>query len=131
MRFRFRYVLLGLLAIILAVGVPVLITAVRFTREYEKLTIGDVNPTAVADGVRTGTCDIGPVVVEAEVTVAGGVITDITLKKHVNGQGSAAEAITAKVIEAQSLKVDMVSGATISSKVILKAIENALTGSGG
>jgi uncharacterized protein with FMN-binding domain len=32
-----------------------------------------------------------------------------------------------KVQEAQSLQVDLVSGATSSSKVILKAIEDALT----
>ncbi|GAI95081.1 unnamed protein product, partial [marine sediment metagenome] len=31
-----------------------------------------------------------------------------------------------KVVEAQTLQVDAVSGATYSSKVILKAIENAL-----
>jgi uncharacterized protein with FMN-binding domain len=46
--------------------------------------------------------------------------------KHVNGQGKPAEVITEKVIETQSLQVDVVSGATYSSKVILKAIENAL-----
>ena len=34
------------------------------------------------------------------------------------------------VIERQGLDADCVSGATYSSKVILKAIENALTGTG-
>jgi uncharacterized protein with FMN-binding domain len=34
-----------------------------------------------------------------------------------------------KIIEAQSLEVDVVSGATGSSKAILKAVENALSGS--
>jgi len=38
----------------------------------------------------------------------------------------AAELITDMVIDSQSLKVDVVSGATYSSKIILKAIENAL-----
>ena len=33
------------------------------------------------------------------------------------------------VIEAQSLQVDVVSGATITAKAYLKAVENALTGS--
>lgn len=36
-----------------------------------------------------------------------------------------AESIPQMVIEAQSLEVNVVSGATYSSKVILKAIENA------
>jgi uncharacterized protein with FMN-binding domain len=50
------------------------------------------------------------------------------LVKHRNGRGAAAEAITGKVISAQSLKVDTISGATMSSKVILLAIESALKG---
>ncbi len=37
-----------------------------------------------------------------------------------------AEIITDKVIDTQSLQVDAISGATYSSKTILKAIENAL-----
>ena len=53
-------------------------------------------------------------------------IKEIELKKHDNGQGFPAEIIPGKVVEAQSLEVDIVSGATYSSKVILKAIENAL-----
>jgi uncharacterized protein with FMN-binding domain len=50
----------------------------------------------------------------------------IELVKHKNGRGGPAEIIPIKVVEAQSLDVDIVSGATSSSKVILKAIENAL-----
>ncbi len=37
-----------------------------------------------------------------------------------------AEKIPDKVLEEQSLQVDIVSGATFSSKVILKAVEDAL-----
>ncbi len=56
-------------------------------------------------------------------------ITDIDILKHDNGKGKAAEAITSDVIKNQSVQVDVVTGATYSSKVILKAIENALTSS--
>jgi len=45
--------------------------------------------------------------------------------EHFNGRGEKAEAIIPRVIEAQSLDVDVVSGATGSSKAILKAIEDA------
>ena len=57
-------------------------------------------------------------------------IERIELVKHRNGKGAPAEAITGKVVEAQSLQVDAISGATYSSKVILQAIENALTAHG-
>jgi uncharacterized protein with FMN-binding domain len=42
--------------------------------------------------------------------------------------GKKAEAIVPAIIEAQNLTVDVVSGATGSSKAILKAVENALVG---
>ena len=51
---------------------------------------------------------------------------EIVLIEHKNERGAAAEEITDKVIAAQSLQVDTISGATSSSKVVLKAIENAL-----
>ncbi|TYB94365.1 MAG: FMN-binding protein, partial [Kosmotoga sp.] len=51
---------------------------------------------------------------------------DIELIEHNHGRGEAAEVIPEKVVEAQSLKVDIITSATYSSKVILKAIENAL-----
>jgi len=41
-------------------------------------------------------------------------------------KGKPAEAIVDSVVAAQSLQVDIVSGATLSSKCILKAIEVAL-----
>jgi len=43
-----------------------------------------------------------------------------------HGRGKPAEAITASVIENQSVEVDVISGDTYSSKVILKAKENSI-----
>lgn len=60
------------------------------------------------------------------VTVRDHLIIDIELVEHETGKGQSAEIIPKKVIEQQSLKVDHVSGATYSSKVILKAIQDAL-----
>jgi uncharacterized protein with FMN-binding domain len=52
------------------------------------------------------------------------------LQNQKESQGQGAEIIPEKVIEAQSLKVDSVSGATYSSKVILKAIQDAILKAG-
>ena len=35
--------------------------------------------------------------------------------------------LTSRIIEQQTLKVDVVTGATVSSKAFLKAVENALS----
>lgn len=91
--------------------------------------IQDVDLTSIADGIYLGAYRIFPINVKVEVTVTDNNITRIDLIKHTNGQGTAAEIITDKVIDAQSLDVDIVSGATYSSKIILKAIENALVNS--
>lgn len=84
--------------------------------------------TAVADGTYTGEADAGIIQVIAEVTVRNHTLTDITLLKHVNGQGADAESITGRMVAEQKIGVDTVSGATLSSKVIQKAVENALSG---
>ncbi len=60
-----------------------------------------------------------------DVTVKDYRIVTIDLQ-HRHDQGEAAEVIPDRVIAAQSLDVDMVSGATNSCMVILKAVENAL-----
>ncbi len=49
--------------------------------------------------------------------------------QHDNGMGSASERIVNGVIEVQSLDIGAVSGATVSSKCILKAVENAMENS--
>jgi uncharacterized protein with FMN-binding domain len=81
----------------------------------------------IHDGEYTGSYRSGIVMAKVRVSVQDQDIKTISILKHFNGQGSNAEVILDDVIEAQSLEVDAVSGATISSKVILKAIEIALT----
>ena len=90
------------------------------------LTISNVDLSKIRDGVYEGSYNAFPVAATVKVTVSNHAITGIDLVKHSNGQGGDAEIIPSKVVEAQSLEVDFVSGATYSSKVILKAIEDAL-----
>jgi uncharacterized protein with FMN-binding domain len=100
-------------------------------KNLEKLVnaeIKDVDISKLEDGVYTGSYSTFPVSAEVRVTVKGQRITGIDLLEHNNGKGKPAEVIPGRVVEAQSLEVDAISGATYSSKVILKAIENALEG---
>ena len=53
-------------------------------------------------------------------------MTIIELLEHRTERGESALAIVDEILEAQSFDVDVVSGATNSSKKILKAVENAL-----
>jgi uncharacterized protein with FMN-binding domain len=57
-------------------------------------------------------------------------IAGITILEHQTGLCGKAEAIVNDVISNQTLDVDAVSGATTSSKTILKAVEAALQSGG-
>jgi uncharacterized protein with FMN-binding domain len=85
--------------------------------------------TAKTDGVYRGNYSVSgtPVKVTLDVTVQHGNINSITLIRHIRSPiGKKAEKIIQNIIEAQSLDVDVISGATASSKAILKAVEDAL-----
>jgi uncharacterized protein with FMN-binding domain len=84
----------------------------------------------IRDGVFDGQCTVGPVFARVEVAVEAGAITSFTILEHRNGRGKPAEALASLVVEKQTLALDAVSGATYSSKAILKAGENALQSAG-
>ena len=68
-----------------------------------------------------------PVRVTLDVTVENNNIIAIRIVQHNSSRiGKRAEIITQSIIERQSLEIDAISGATGSSKAILKAVENAL-----
>lgn len=80
----------------------------------------------ISDGTYIGEYSVPLVSVKVAVTVEHHQMTDVDILQHENGLGSPAERVIDDVIQNQSLDVDAISGATVSSKCILKAIENAL-----
>lgn len=122
-RIRMALGVLFILMMLLIVGKVVLGNMVRRIRE---LPVAMPDLSAVSDGNYVGEYTAGPVHVKVEVVVRQHQITEIVIRQHDNGLGSAAETIVGDVIAAQSLNVDAVSGATVSSKCILKAVEDAL-----
>ena len=90
------------------------------------VAIEEIPLDRVPDGVYTGEYSVFPVAATVEVTVKGHEIASARILKHQNGQGSAGEAVVERAVQANSLQVDTVAGATYSSKVLLKAMENAL-----
>ena len=94
--------------------------------KMKKLEIETLDVCDIEDGVYVGSYDANVISASVKVTVSGGKIESIDLTSHKYDRGGPAIAIVDEVIQAQSLDVDVVSGATNSSKTILKAIENAL-----
>ena len=99
------------------------------TTAYKSLQASLPDVSGKPDGVYRGEYDVSgtPVKVILDVAVNAGRMAQITIVKHSSSPiGKKAEKITGTIIEKQSLDIDAVSGATASSKGILKAVENAL-----
>lgn len=97
--------------------------------ELMQLDVTDVDLKSISDGTYTGEYSALPVSAKVSVSIKDHRITNIDLLEHNNGQGAGAEVIPLIVVEKQTLQIDTISGATYSSKVILKAIEDALQNS--
>ena len=65
---------------------------------------------------------------KVEVTVENGKVVSINILEHKHERGKTAETVIDKIISEQKIDVDAISGATNSSTVIKKAVENALKG---
>ena len=63
---------------------------------------------------------------EVSAEISAGRLVSLKLLKHGHGRGIGAESLIDKILDEQSLDVDIVTGATASSKAILKAVESAL-----
>jgi len=97
-----------------------------YKKIVRELKIGRLELERVSDGTYIGSCDALVIGAKVEVTVKDHKITDISLLEHKTERSKPAEVIPDRVIKAQSLQVDTITGATNSSKVLLKAIENAV-----
>lgn len=122
--------------VIVVMGIIILLGGVYITKYFynlmkyksiiKQISISKINLSKVPDGNFTGAFDAIYVGAKVNVTVQNHKIVDIKIVNHKTERGQKAEVIPQRVVQAQSLQVDAVSGATNSSKVILKAIENAL-----
>lgn len=97
-----------------------------YKQTVRETTVDEINISDVSDGIYIGEYDVNFIYAKVEVTVQDGKITNIELLEHKNKRGKPAEAILGKMIDAQEINVDAISGATNSSTVIKKAAENAL-----
>ena len=94
---------------------------------YAQLVAATVVALAhVADGTYEGTAETPLVKVTVVVTVENHTLKDIQLLRHENGKGAPAEAMLPEMLRQNTSEVDIVSGATMSSKAIRAAVRDAL-----
>ena len=126
---------LGLIIIFMAVGI---LATSSGRNEIKDMQISNIPFNGLKDGTYIGEY-VGTKDnfrdTEGKITVLGGKITDIKVTKGILSGKEASELNTKKetiydlfdrIISSQSLGVDIISGATLTSKTHLKAVENAV-----
>ncbi len=116
------------LAVILVLLVAGGIYALIFSSAGHKLTVGEVDLSKVPDGSYEGSYSFYHDKAQVLVVVKDHRIERIDILKKPAAKQGVAEEVAKKVTEQQSLKVDTVSGSTVSQKVVLRAIRQALSG---
>ena len=107
-------------------GIIYLKSVADYKQAVKETTFVEINISDISDGVYIGEYDVNFIYAKVEVTVQNEEITNINILEHRHERGKAAEAITNKIMDEQKIDVDAISGATNSSTVIKKAVENAL-----
>lgn len=119
-------IIVVLFGIIIIIFVSFAVIFNQITKKANAILISDVDLSVIPDGQYIGEYSIFPVYAKVEVTVKKHNFIEINILKHNNGLGSGAESIKEDIEREQRLNIDTISGATVSSKCILKAVENAI-----
>lgn len=125
-----KRILLLIALVVFLIGLIYTAVYLKSVTDYKKAvketTFSGIDIYNLPDGVYVGEYDVNFIYAKVEVTVQNGTVTKIDILEHKNERGKSAEIIADRIIEKQKINVDTVSGATNSSIVIKKAVENAL-----
>lgn len=96
--------------------------------DIRQMTIQEVDLSKLEDGAYKGEYTYGHYTYYTEVQVTDHKIEGIKVSHdRDSAYAKAAEGVVASIIAEQKIDVDVVSGATTTSKAILKSVENALS----
>ena len=130
MKYPSKKPLLGLLSAALLLGLAAgglyLKSVADYRRAVREISIRQPPLADLADGLYAGQWDVGFISAKVEVEMEGGKIQSIRIIEHKNDRGQKAEAVIDKILAEQRVDADAVSCATNSSKVLQKAVEQAL-----
>ena len=108
--------------------------ALRLTAAAVAACVASGAGAAAKDGTFTGTGNGRGGQITAAVTFKGGKIADVKITKQTETVGvsdSALRILPKEIVEKNTLKLNAVSGATLTSRGILEAVRNAIKAAGG
>ncbi|RQD69984.1 MAG: FMN-binding protein [Tindallia sp. MSAO_Bac2] len=114
-------------AVIVLLAAAGLFFLTRGLEEGAELVVEDIDFSQKEDGSYLGSIEFYRWNNEVEVIIKNGKVSEIIANDQPREkQDDAIRELTDSVIEGQSTQVEVVSGATVTSKTYLKAIENAM-----
>ena len=120
------FIILFLFLVGLIWGAVYLKKVANYKQAVKETAFDEIDVANVSDGIYIGEYDVNFIYAKVEVTVEDGKIISINILEHRHERGKSAEIVIEKIMEEQKIDVDAISGATNSSTVIKKAVENAL-----
>jgi uncharacterized protein with FMN-binding domain len=94
--------------------------------DLKGLVFSEIDMDTVADGIYRGKAETTFIKAEVEAEAADHRIISISILQHDSGLGGKAEQITSDMVRMNTFDVDVISGATASSKVLKSAVSDAL-----
>lgn len=119
-------ILIVIFVIIAGLSTYIIVMIKDMKKKLNQVKIENIDIKKVKDGEYSGECNFNPITSKVKVTVKNGIISDIMILEHRHGPGYGADDIIKRILDMQSLNADAISGATGSSTVIRKSIEDAL-----
>jgi len=122
------------ICVVVILGIGAGIGWLKLSKEHQEarnLPLKEFDFSKLKDGIYHGTYEGGMYkwrVNECQATVASGKVTKIELVNNTDPgeKNTQYKELYQRVIQKQSLQVDTISGATLTSRAYLKAVENAL-----
>ncbi len=120
--------------VVLAVVIPLVVIMIAFLvlnwltlQKFRRTEIQDVDVSTLKDGTYYGEATIGGFTYKVEASLRKQRIVDLKIiANRKSSYARFAEGVMPRVLEAQNASVDTITGATTTSKALLKAVENAL-----
>jgi len=118
-------IIVGIIAVVLIGGGTVVMNGLS---DGANVVLEGIDLSGTSDGSYIGTYEHGRWTNTLSIHIKNGKITGIDIVENVFAAGitNCSNEVFQRVIESQNTLVDAVSGATVTSKAYLKAIENAL-----
>ena len=126
--YKVLLIIFSIIVILVVAGIIALKSIETRLGRLVDMEMPKIDLSEVPDGSHMGEYSSFPVMAKVNVIVKNNQIISVELLSYRHGQNMKLDELPDRIVQAQSLDVDAVSGATLTSKTVLLAVERALKG---